>query len=183
MEKGVLVVFGGLPGTGKTTISQALAARRSAACLRIDTIEQALRSSGVLAGGVGAAGYVVGNALAEANLANGQAVIVDCVNPVNESRRGWRATAKRAGKPILEVEVVCSDPAEHRRRVEGRKADIEGLVLPDWQAVLDREYLPWPEAHLVIDTARLTVGGAVDLIEARMAASPRGGANPAQTAS
>ncbi len=36
----MLIVFGGLPGTGKTTLARAFAQRRRATYLRIDTIEQ-----------------------------------------------------------------------------------------------------------------------------------------------
>ena len=45
----MLVVFSGLPGTGKTTIASQLARQTGAAYLRIDVIEQALRDAGVLA--------------------------------------------------------------------------------------------------------------------------------------
>jgi predicted kinase len=160
-----LVVFGGLPGTGKTTIARALAIRLGATYLRIDIIEQSIRSAGVLAAEVGPAGYFVANALAASNLANGLSVVADCVNPVPESRDGWRGTASRAGAPLIEVEVVCSDRDEHRRRVEGRGTDIEGLVLPTWQSVLEREFAPWPEPHLLIDTASLTPEEAVALVK------------------
>ena len=164
----MLLVFGGLPGTGKTTISRAMAVRRSATYLRIDVIEQAMRSAGVPAGGMGPASYVVGNALAASNLANGRVVIVDCVNPVPESRHGWRATAILARSPLVEVEVVCSDPIEHRRRVEERVSDIDGLILPTWQAVLERDYRPWQEPRVVVDTARLTPDEAIAIIEGHM---------------
>jgi predicted kinase len=164
----MLIVFSGLPGTGKTTISRTLAIRQSALYLRVDVIEQALRSASVLAEDVGPAGYIIGNALAASNLANGQTVIVDCVNPVRESRQGWQVTAEHARTSLIEIEIVCSDTVEHRRRVEERISDIKDLVLPSWQAVLDREYSPWHEPHIVIDTARLTPDQAVALIEQRM---------------
>jgi predicted kinase len=166
----MLVVIGGLPGAGKTTIARKLAVRRAAAYLRIDAIEQAIRLSGALAGEVGPAGYFVANALAAANLANGLGVVADCVNPVRESRQGWQRTATLAQTGIVEVEIVCSDPLEHRRRVETRQPDIAGHVLPTWQEVLDHQYASWVEPHVVIDTASLTPDEAVALIERHMQA-------------
>jgi predicted kinase len=89
----MLIVFGGLPGVGKTTIARAVAVDQQATYLRIDTIEHAIRAAGLLRGDVGTAGYDVANAIARENLAAGRIVIVDCVNPVIESRTGWRVTA------------------------------------------------------------------------------------------
>ncbi|MBU2089902.1 MAG: AAA family ATPase [Alphaproteobacteria bacterium] len=152
----MLIVFGGLPGTGKTTLSRALAAKLRAVYLRIDAVEQALRDSGMLPGKVGPAGYLAAMALARSNLAIGHAVIADCVNPVPESRAGWASVAGTAGVRLLQVEVICSDPVEHRRRVESRIADIPGHAQPDWASVQGHDYKPWPEADIVIDTARLT---------------------------
>src|SRR5215469_6431722 len=169
----MLVVFSGLPGTGKTTISRAMAAKHSAVYLRVDVIEQAIRSVGVLAGDVGPAGYVVANALAQSNLANGALVIADCVNPIRASREGWRMVATRSRKPLIEVEVICSDPIEHRRRLEERNADIDGLILPTWQDVLHRQYEAWAEPRLIIDTVQLSPTEAVALVERHMDARLR----------
>jgi predicted kinase len=151
----MLIVFGGLPGTGKTTLARALAAERGAVYLRIDTIEQALRASGMLRGDVGPAGYLAAYALAEANLRLGQSVVADAVNPLRVTREAWRKTAADAEARLLEIEVICSDAAEHRRRVEARSvSDIAGLVPPRWIDVVSRDYEPWDGPHLVIDTAR-----------------------------
>src|SRR5438552_2136166 len=113
----MLIVLGGLPATGKTTIARLLATRVRATHLRIDTIEEALRSSGTLKGDVGPAGYLVAYALAEDMLRLDQVVVADCVNPLRMTREAWRAVAARAGVPVVEVEVIRSDVEDHRRHV------------------------------------------------------------------
>ena len=155
----MLIVFGGLPGTGKTTISRELAKRLSATLLRIDVIEQAMLAS-LIVDDIGVAGYSVANALAEANLLNGQTVVVDCVNPVEISRAAWKAVAARTDSPLIQIEVVCTDRTEHRRRVEARKPDIPGHVLPTWETVVDYTYETW-KADLVLDSFKLSTDEAV----------------------
>jgi hypothetical protein len=73
----VLVVMGGLPGPGKTTLARLLAARIGAVHLRVDTIEQAIVRSGVAGRPVGPVGYAVGYALAEDHLRQGLTVIAE----------------------------------------------------------------------------------------------------------
>ncbi len=124
--------------------------------LRIDTIEQALRDSGVLAHPTNDAGYRAAYALAEDNLRLDRTVIADCVNPIAITRKAWRQVAERARVPIFEIEVVCSDPLEHRRRVEARSPDIPGLIPPTWDEVLTREYHAWDRDHIQVDTATET---------------------------
>lgn len=157
----MLVVFGGLPGTGKTTLAQQVADRLGATYLRIDTIEQALRSSLALADDVGPAGYVIAYAICEANLTLKRAVVADCVNPLPVTRAAWRDVATRAASLIVEIEVICSDEAEHRRRVESREIDIPGLIAPTWAAVVARDYEPWSEPRILVDTAKTTITEAV----------------------
>jgi predicted kinase len=162
----MLIVFSGLPGTGKTTVARELAARLSAVYLRIDAIEQALVSAKVLIGEVGPAGYDIAYALARSNLTLGLAVVADCVNPLPVTRQAWRAVAASTSSRVLEVEIVCSDAAEHRRRVELRAPDIPGHVLPDWASVLRHDYAPWTTQRLVIDTATVSAADAVQRIAA-----------------
>ncbi|MFE4214276.1 AAA family ATPase [Streptomyces sp. NPDC056844] len=149
----MLIVIGGLPGTGKTTLARLLAVRTGAVHLRIDTIEQAVVRSGLARRPLGPVGYVVGYALAGDHLRQGLTVIAESVNPLAVTRDSWRAVATEAAVPLAEVEVVCSDRDEHRHRVTSRSVDIPGLTPPDWQQVLDHAYEPWDRDHLVLDTA------------------------------
>lgn len=149
----MLIVIGGLPGTGKTTLARLLAARISAVHLRIDTIEQAIVRSGLAQHPVGPAGYVIGYAQAGEHLRQGITVIAESVNPLAITRDSWRSVGSQTAVPVVEVEVVCSDPDEHRNRVTTRSIDIPDLPLPDWQQVLNHDYEPWNREHIVIDTA------------------------------
>lgn len=157
----MLVVLSGLPGVGKTTIARELARAMSAVYVRIDSIEQVLRNAGWRVEGEG---YSVAHAIAEDNLRLGRSVIADCVNPWPLTRSEWRCVADRAGVRVVDVEIVCSDADEHKRRVESRGADIEGHRLPAWPDVLERDYRPWDGERIVIDTAQLNVEQSVRTI-------------------
>ncbi len=158
----MLIIFGGLPGVGKTAIAVELARLTGAVHLRIDSIEQAMRTCGNRV--VDDAGYRVAYAVAEDNLRIGRTVIADSVNPLRVTREAWAAVASRADVRAIEIEVTCSDVGEHRRRVETRRSDIAGFELPTWEEVAGREYEAWDREHLVIDTAGRTVAQNVDEI-------------------
>jgi len=163
-------VFGGLPGTGKTTIARELARHLGAVHLRIDSIEQALRECRGGRHSPDDAGYRVAYEVAADNLSLGRVVVADSVNPLPVTRDAWVAVAKRTGTPVVEVELLCSDPKEHRRRAETRVSDIPGLVLPTWQEIVSREYHPWDRRHLVVDTARYRVEESVQMLREAIAA-------------
>ena len=157
----MLIIIGGLPGVGKTTIARELAGQLGAVHLRIDSIEQAIRDSGMVTQPLNDMGYRIGYAVAEDNLLLGRTVIADSVNPLQLTRNAWIAVASRAGVGAAEVEVTCSDPQRHRQRLETRSADISGLRLPTWEEVVSREYEPWDRGHIVIDTTGRSVAEIV----------------------
>ncbi|WJH39874.1 AAA family ATPase [Aliirhizobium terrae] len=162
----MLIILSGLPGSGKTTIGKALATRYGAVYIRVDEIEHVLRRDLSDGREIGAAGYVVAHVIASSNLKIANMVIADSVNPVAESRAGWREVAARLDLHSLDVEIICSDEEEHRRRVETRVLDIDGLRPPTWEEVCSRNYLPWSGERLVLDTAVLSVEDCVERIEA-----------------
>jgi predicted kinase len=168
----MLIVLAGLPGTGKTSIARELARVMEAVHVRIDSIEQAIFESGIALESMEDAGYRIGYAVAEDNLRLGRVVIADSVNPLSLTRDAWLRVANRAQVLGVEVEIECSDAAEHRRRVEARFGDLPGLPAVTWQDVLEREYQPWGREHLVIDTAGRTVEQCVSLLRAALPAEP-----------
>lgn len=161
----MLVIVGGRPATGKTTICRSLARRIDAVHLRIDTVEQAIVGSGAAEHPIGAVGYEVGYALAADHLRQGLTVVADSVNPLPVTRDAWLAVGAAAGTAVVEIEIVCSDAGEHRRRASVRTSDIPGLPLPGWEAITARDYRPWGGDHVVCDTAGRTVGDCVTELE------------------
>jgi predicted kinase len=168
----VLIVVGGLPAVGKTTVARALAGRLGAAHVRVDAFEAALVRQGLVPSqdDVGGHGYELALAAADTCLTAGTDVVVDAVFPVAASRRPFRELAARTGVPVHWVRLICSDPAEHRRRVEERLADLPGHVVPDWGAVRRRDVDQWHERHTVVDTA---TGDPLAAVEAALDARAR----------
>ena len=164
----VLVVVGGRPATGKSTIATVVARRTKAPYLRVDRIEQTIVAWSALTHPLGPVGYAVAYELAREQLRLGLDVIAECVNPIALTRDAWLDIAAASGAAIVEVEVICSDEVEHRRRIATRTSDVEGLLKPTWSEIMDREYEPWSRPHLPVDSARISVEDAAMLIAARM---------------
>ncbi|MFD1050034.1 AAA family ATPase, partial [Kibdelosporangium lantanae] len=103
-----LVVLGGLPATGKSTVAAELIRRTGFPYLRIDTIEQTIVRTTSLRHPLGVVGYAIGYALAGEQLRHNVSVIVECVNPLAVTRDAWRDVALSAGAGLVEVELVCT---------------------------------------------------------------------------
>jgi len=145
-----LYIFSGLPGSGKSTLSQLLAVHVGAAYVRIDTIEQGLRE--VCSIDVQGEGYRLAYRVAVDNLRLGISVVADSCNPIELTRREWERVAAEAGAQYVNIEVVCSDSQEHRKRVETRLPTVPGLTPPTWRDVTEREYDDWTVDRVVVDT-------------------------------
>ena len=152
----VMIVFSGLPGSGKSTLSRLLAQDTGATYIRIDEIEQALRDANAPGTDIGAAGYVQGYARAGQALSEGRPVIADAVNAVEIARQGWRQVARTHAVAIIEIEITCSDPDAHRRRLEDRNTDVPGLHAVSWEQARLRPFEPNPHLDIQLDTSGQT---------------------------
>jgi predicted kinase len=146
-----LYIFSGLPASGKSTLAQMLAERMAAVYLRVDTIEQTLKD--VRVAEVTSEGYEVAYRLAADNLRLGLSVVADSCNSILITRREWERIAAISNARAVNIEVVCPDKAEHRRRVETRSSTVPGLKPPTWKEVEEREYDTWSRGHIVIETS------------------------------
>ena len=86
--RSVLIVFAGLPGTGKSSVARELDRKLDAVWSRIDSIEQAIRDSAVLPGSIDDAGYRAAFAVAGDNLRLGRAIVADSVASGRPCGRG-----------------------------------------------------------------------------------------------
>jgi predicted kinase len=116
-------------------------------------------------------GIAWGMRLRRDNLRLGRTVIADSVNPLSITRDAWLASAHRAAVRAIEIEITCSDPAEHRRRVETRTTDVPELPALTWRDVVARDYQPWDRERVVIDTAGQSVDDSVTTLRAAIASA------------
>lgn len=151
-----LVVFSGLPGTGKTTLAEHAARLFQAPVYSADRIEAALWRSGIHrdAGSHGAMYELLG-VLAEGQLRLEQSAILDAVVGHHDTRSAWQSLTRDHGASYRGVECVCSDLQLHRQRLAGRDRAIPGWYELTWEDVerARANYQPWIQERLTLDAA------------------------------
>lgn len=150
MKIPILIIFSGLPGSGKTTLASLLAKELNATYLRIDTVEQALREVCQIKE-VEGMGYRLSYRIAAENLKLGNLVIADSVNPWKLTRDEWNNVAENVGASYINIEIICSDKDIHRERLEARDSSVT------WQQVQERDYHPWDSERICLDTAHQSI--------------------------
>lgn len=155
MLKPVMFIFSGLPGTGKTTLAKKISHRFKAAYLRIDTIEQGIRDLYNIP--VTSQGYAMAQKIAADNLINKINVVSDSCNPWPLTRNQFEQTAVSSNAYFINIETICSNKLEHKKRIETRVSDIKNLELPSWKDVVERDYKPFTTKRIQIDTSDKTI--------------------------
>jgi uncharacterized protein len=161
-----LAVVGGRPGTGKTTLSHALADRVGAVVISTDEVRRAMQQSGAISGEAG----VLNNGLysdenvvavyrdvlrqAHLHLVNGRSVILDGTwrDPYRRDQVRQLAIQAHAAGLELKCETSVSTAAS---RVATRPAGGFSDATPEIVTALAEGSQEWPEAHQ-IDTSQPT---------------------------
>jgi predicted kinase len=155
-KRPALVLVGGLPGTGKSTLARGLAAAANFAPIRSDEVRKEL--AGVPRHERAAGFYtrewterVYGECLRRAGeiLRDGGRAIVDASFATDRHRRTFLTTARQLGVPA--VLLVCRAPEELvRERLRLRRGDVSDAGWEVFEGMRDR----WDE--LAAETRRRT---------------------------
>ena len=149
-----LVVFSGLPGTGKSTLAEEVARLLGCPLFTKDQLEATLWRSGITAEqNSGFAAYELLTTLVREQVRRGQSAVVDSVATFERIRADWRELAGQHDAAFRVVECVCSDSAVHRQRLAGRQRGIPGWYEVSWAEVerVRSRYEPWTDARLILD--------------------------------
>lgn len=153
----MLIVISGLPGTGKTTVGEAVARQRGAVWLSVDDLEDALLGAGFPSDWTtGVAAYEAVAAAAAENLRLDHVVIVDAVNDSEPARDTWRRAADAASVPLAFVLLTPPPEREHRRRLLQRTRRLSHQAEPTWEQVQARAetYEEWRDPPVSIDSGK-----------------------------
>jgi predicted kinase len=155
-----LILFSGLPGTGKSTLAETLAKYLGIPVFAKDWLEATLIRSELQPTKeekpLGFAGYELLTVLAERQLMLEQSAILDSVAASRSIRRTWSQLADQYEADFRVIECICSDEALHRSRLKGRKRNIPGWHELEWSEVerVKGYYSAWEGERLVLDMAQ-----------------------------
>lgn len=152
-----LIIFSGLPGTGKSTLAEELGKHFTIPVFAKDWLEATLLRSELMPSNpekpLGSAGYQLLTTLAERQLMLGQSIILDSVASTGTIRSTWKRLSDLYQAQWQVIECICSDESVHRQMLSRRDRNIPGWHELQWSDVenVRRYYLPWAGERLVLD--------------------------------
>ncbi|MEZ5170349.1 MAG: AAA family ATPase [Acidimicrobiia bacterium] len=151
-----MVLVGGLPGTGKTTLASGLADDTGFVLLRSDTIRRELARESGISYDDSSKDSVYDEMLRRAGtlLANGESVVLDASWTARRHRQEAEVVAEHTMTDVIALRTDLPREVAFER-IEQRQAQgtDESQATPAVASELARVADPWPDAH-VLDTLR-----------------------------
>lgn len=130
-----MIVVGGIPGTGKSTLAIALSKSMNIPVFSKDELEAAIARKGICSSkDMHGVGYEIMASLAKSQIANGNGAIFDFIASRSRVNDLWPQLLKT---DIKYIECICSDENVHRERISSRNRNIEGWYELTWEDVLN----------------------------------------------
>lgn len=157
----VLVLIGGSPGTGKTTLARQLAERIPVVLLSSDDVRKDLAGvpqgahayapagEGIYSDDMTARTYGELVRLARLSLAMGESVVLDASWTWADARAAARRVADESGAAVVELRGDLDLDTAAKRITERMKTADRSDATPDVAAHLRALFEPWPEAVAV----------------------------------
>ena len=166
-----LIVFSGLPGTGKSKLAEAVGSELGIPVFAKDWLEAGLLRSRLTVSdensSLGATSYDLLTMLAERQMSLHQSVILDSVASTESIRSTWREICRKYHAEWRVVECICSDESVHRERLTIRQRNIPGWHELEWAEVerVRTYYVTWNEKRLIVDSIQSFDSNLVAVLE------------------
>ncbi|HUN05111.1 MAG TPA: ATP-binding protein [Aggregatilineales bacterium] len=152
MEK-TLILFAGMPGSGKTTLARMVSHRLSVPVFAKDRMQRVLRDHHLAAENSGDGYYLILD-MADEQLSLGLTVILDATFPLDHFRMVASEIAARHQAKFCALYFHCSDDQEWQRRMNQRVQYVPGWRPVGWSDVMRMRdyYQPWNNNALTVDS-------------------------------
>ncbi len=148
-----LILFTGMPGSGKTTLARMVARHLKLPLFSKDRVQRILRDHHLAAENTGDGYYIILD-MADEQLSLGVSVILDATFPLDHFRTVASEMAIRHQARFCAFYCYCSDDAEWHRRMTDRVQYVPGWKPVGWDDVLRMRqyYQPWNENAMMLDS-------------------------------
>lgn len=152
-NEATLILFSGMPGSGKTTLARLVARRLGIPAFAKDRVQRVLRDHHLADASTGDGYYIILDQ-ADEQLSLGMSVILDATFPLDHFRTVASEIAARHNARFCAFYCTCSDDRVWSERMKRRVQYVPNWQPVGWDDVLRMRdyYQPWNDNALTVDS-------------------------------